>query len=122
MNSVRKQSRCSSSVWLGASLLLFASVPQLSAQAVGASASLPGPAESAEPALYVLQRGDEIDIKVLNLPELSQQCILRPDGKISLLLLNDVEAAGLSSTTLSEKLTAAYSKHYRNPQTTVVVR
>lgn len=85
----------------------------------------PAPASLAEPDstdVYVLQRGDELDIRVLRLPELSQECTIRPDGKISLLLLNDVEAAGLTPTALSQKLTSAYAAYYRDPQATVIVR
>ena len=71
---------------------------------------------------YVLQRGDELEIKAFNMPELAQTVTIRPDGRISLVLLNDVEAAGLTATQLSEALSALYSQHFREPRVTVIVK
>ncbi len=71
---------------------------------------------------YVLQRGDEITIKVFNNPELLDTVMIRPDGMISLSLLDDVEAAGLTVPELDRRLTTGYAKFLRDPQVTVVVR
>jgi polysaccharide export outer membrane protein len=71
---------------------------------------------------YLLQRGDDLDIKAYDLPELSTTVRIRPDGKISALLLNDVQAAGLTVNKLNEVLTQGYSNHFRNPRLSVVVR
>ena len=71
---------------------------------------------------YLLQRGDEITIKVFNNPDLLDTVIVRPDGKITVLLLDDVEAAGLTAAALDEKLTVGYSKFFRDPQVSVIVR
>jgi protein involved in polysaccharide export with SLBB domain len=70
----------------------------------------------------VLQRGDDIEIKVFNMPELAEAARIRPDGKISALLLNDVQAAGLTPAQLGEFLSAEYGKQFRNPRVTVIVR
>jgi len=71
---------------------------------------------------YTLQSGDEIEIKVFEIPELSDRVRIRPDGKISALLLDDVQAAGLAPAELDDILTKGYSAFYFNPRVTVIVR
>jgi protein involved in polysaccharide export with SLBB domain len=80
------------------------------------------PSNQPEEEAYVLQRGDDVEIKVYNIPELNQGLRIRPDGRISLLLLNDVEAAGLTPTALGAKIGELYSDHFRNPRVAVIVR
>lgn len=70
----------------------------------------------------MLQRGDELDIRVYNISELAALAKIRPDGKISLLLLNDVQAAGLTPSQLAKSLSDQYAKDYRNPRVTVIVK
>ncbi|HBY58283.1 MAG TPA: hypothetical protein DEH78_00570 [Solibacterales bacterium] len=91
-------------------------VVQAGAQQASPPASSPG----ASP--YVLAKGDALDIRVYNLPELSQTVIVRPDGKLSLLLVGEVDAAGKTAAQLTELLTAEYGKHVRTPQVAVIVR
>src|SRR5438045_9576271 len=45
---------------------------------------------------YVLQRGDDVEIRAYNQPELDSTLRMRPDGKPSLLRRNDVHAACLT--------------------------
>ncbi len=71
---------------------------------------------------YVLQRGDELEIKVFNIPELAEVLKIRPDGKISLQLLDEITAAGLTTTQLKEVVTNGYAKYYRNPRVTIIVK
>ena len=71
---------------------------------------------------YTLQPGDEIEIRVYDIPELANLLKIRPDGKISVLLLNDVQAAGLTADRLSAQLSESYAQHYRSPKVTVIVR
>ena len=95
-------------------------VPATAVSGVGAPAPSPAPAPSSTP--YVLQSGDDIEIKAYNIPELDQLVRVRPDGKISLVLLNDVQAAGYTSERLAEILSADFAHHYRNPRISVIVR
>jgi protein involved in polysaccharide export with SLBB domain len=88
-----------------------------SAGQVPASAPAPVPKPP-----YVLQRGDEITVKVFNNNDLLDTVIVRPDGKITVLLLDDVQAAGLTAEALDAALTAGYSKFFREPQVSVIVR
>jgi polysaccharide export outer membrane protein len=53
--------------------------------------------------------------------EISRPVVVRPDGKISLPLLNDVTAAGLTPMELEQQLTAGFGKFLENPQVTVIV-
>ncbi len=82
----------------------------------------PAPAEGAPPSPYRLQRGDALEIRVHQLPELGAELVVRPDGKISVPLLGEIEAAGLAVGRLEEILTTGYQKEYRNPRVTVIVK
>lgn len=70
---------------------------------------------------YRLQAPDQIEISVLPQEELNRQVTLRPDGKISLPLIGDVMAEGLTPTELSDQLTTEYSKYVKNPSVSVIV-
>jgi len=70
---------------------------------------------------YVIGDQDVIDIAVWKEPELTRTVPVRPDGKISLPLLNDVQAAGLTPTQLAEQITESLKKYVTNPQVTVIV-
>jgi len=87
-----------------------------------ASPVQPSPAAPATTAPYVLQAGDEIEIKAYEAAELDAVARIRPDGQVSVILLDDVTAAGLTPAALDAFLTTAYAKYYKNPQITVSVR
>ena len=70
---------------------------------------------------YVIGAQDVLDIDVWKEAELTRSVPVRPDGKISLPLLNDVQAAGLTPTQLSEEITTALKKFITDPQVTVIV-
>jgi polysaccharide export outer membrane protein len=72
--------------------------------------------------LYVLQTGDEVAIRVFRLPELDETVRIRPDGRISVMLLDDIEAAGLTTRELDSRLTERYATMFKDPQVTLVVR
>jgi polysaccharide biosynthesis/export protein len=71
---------------------------------------------------YRIQPGDQLDIKLFYNPELNEQLTVRTDGKITLQLVNDVMAAGLTPAELTANLTRAYSGELRNPKVAVIVR
>jgi len=71
---------------------------------------------------YVIGHGDILRISVWKNPELSVDAVpVRPDGKISVPLLDDVQAAGLTAEELKELITQALAEYVANPDVTVVV-
>jgi len=70
---------------------------------------------------YVIGAQDVLDVNVWKEAELTRTVPVRPDGKISLPLLNDVQAAGLTPTQLAAEITASLKKFVTNPQVTVIV-
>ena len=71
---------------------------------------------------YKIQSGDQLDVKFFYNPELNEQLTVRSDGKISLQLVNEVIAAGLTPSKLTAVLTKAYSAELSNPRITVIVK
>jgi polysaccharide export outer membrane protein len=69
---------------------------------------------------YVLVPGDQVEIVVHQAPELSRAALLRPDGFISVPLLDDVEAAGLTPAELDEELTRLFAGRLKKPEVTVI--
>jgi len=70
---------------------------------------------------YVIGPEDVLDISVWKEPDLTRSVPVRPDGKISLPLLNDVQAAGLTPMKLGEEITTGLKKFVTDPQVTVIV-
>ncbi len=70
---------------------------------------------------YVIGAQDVLDINVWKEPDVSRVVPVRPDGKISLPLLNDVQAAGLTPAQLAAQVTESLKKYVTNPQVTVIV-
>jgi polysaccharide export outer membrane protein len=70
---------------------------------------------------YVIGAEDLLDINVWKEPEVSRTVPVRPDGKISLPLLNDVQAAGLTPMQLGSVITEQLKKFIAQPQVTVMV-
>ena len=83
----------------------------------------PLPASAAAPSTaVVLSPGDRIEIKFRYWPELDQEQVIRPDGKISLQIVDDVTAAGMTPEQLDHHLTELYETEIRDPVITVIVR
>ncbi len=70
---------------------------------------------------YVIGIGDGLDINVWKEGELSKTVGVRPDGMITLPLMGEIKAVGLTPTQLQEQITAALSKELSDPQVTVIV-
>jgi polysaccharide export outer membrane protein len=71
---------------------------------------------------YRIGTDDVLIITVLDQKELEQVVTVRPDGKISLPLVGDAEAAGLTVAELSSRLTTLYGRTVRGAQVTVGVK
>jgi polysaccharide biosynthesis/export protein len=106
-----------------ATFALIGGGASLSAQAPkndnGKTVSPPVPATT--DASYVIGAEDVLNIDVWKEQEISKSVPVRPDGKISLPLLNDVQAAGLTPMQLQTSLTEGLKKFISDPQVTVIV-
>ncbi len=70
---------------------------------------------------YLIGPQDVLDVSVWKEPELTRTVPVRPDGKISLPLLNDVQAAGLTPSQLAAQITISLKKYVTDPQVTIIV-
>jgi polysaccharide export outer membrane protein len=102
----------------------------LAAQQQSASAkTAPTPAPDNEPVPkpatmdpeYLIGTGDVLSINVWKEPDVSSSVPVRPDGKISLPLVNDIQAAGLTPMQLGKLIHDKLQKYIEDPQVTVVV-
>jgi polysaccharide biosynthesis/export protein len=84
----------------------------------GTSAPQVSPAQDAE---YKIGAQDVLRIDVWKEPEISRTAPVRPDGRISLPLINDVQAAGLTAAQLAAVIADGLRKYITNPQVTVGV-
>jgi polysaccharide biosynthesis/export protein len=73
------------------------------------------------PADYVIGADDMLRIAVWKEPDMNATLPVRSDGKISLPLLDDVQAAGLTPLQLKDSITAKLKKYIADPHVTVVV-
>ena len=87
---------------------------------LGAGHVIAGPA--APPSGYTIGAEDILDITVWNNTVISRTVPVRPDGMISLPLLDDVQAAGLTPRQLKVDLTKRLAKFIASPEVSVVVR
>jgi polysaccharide export outer membrane protein len=74
------------------------------------------------PAGYVIGLEDVLSIVFWRDKDMSTDVTVRPDGKISLPLLNEVQAAGLTPAALRAHLAAESKRFFENPNVTVVVK
>jgi len=70
---------------------------------------------------FVIGRDDVLKISVWKETDLSNTLTVRPDGKISVALLGDINAAGFTPTQLAANITEKLKKYISDPRVTVVV-
>jgi polysaccharide biosynthesis/export protein len=82
----------------------------------------PAPQSAATPDyLYKIGPLDTVNVIVWRNPEISTSVTIRPDGKITAPLIEDLPALGRDSTTLARDIEKALSKYIRDPVVTVIV-
>ena len=89
---------------------------------VSAPAAVAAPAAPVVPPGFVIGAEDVLSIVFWREKDMSTDVVVRPDGRISLPLLNDVQAAGLTPDQLREKLQQAAAEYLEDPNPTVVVK
>lgn len=112
-------------LWIGVAALLAATSVQAQEAAKGSSAAAatqsPAPASATTDTSYRIGPQDVLKVDVWKEQELTRAVPVRPDGKISLPLLNDVQAAGLTAMELANNITEGLKKFINNPQVTITV-
>ena len=99
-------------------LLALLIVPALAGQQ-------PVPAQSqadSAPAAYRMQAGDTVEIRFFYNPELNETMQIRPDGRVSLQLVGQVELAGKSVEETTALLESLYAHEVRTPKVTIQLR
>lgn len=89
------------------------SAPPASSDSVSAAVSGTGE--------YIIGPGDTLNIFVWRNPELSVTIPVRPDGKISTPLVEDITAVGKSPSQLARDMESVLSEYIRSPQVNVIV-
>src|SRR4030095_9102536 len=96
--------------------------PVIPEQTPQASAWTPAPPATVVPPGYVIGADDLLSIRFWSDTKRSADVVVRPDGKISIPLLNDVQAAGLTPEQLNAALEKLASKYIAEPDATVIVK
>jgi polysaccharide biosynthesis/export protein len=71
---------------------------------------------------YVIGPGDQLQIFVWRNPDLTTPVPVRPDGRISIPLVQDVQAAGRTPSQLSEEIRERLTEYVKEPMVTVIVQ
>lgn len=107
------------------SVILVGCASQQSLEVAATTSESAAPAVSAQGAdgsyQYVIGPGDTLDVFVWGYKDLSVTVPVRPDGKITTRLVEDMVASGKTPTLLARELEAQYKKYVKNPTVTVTV-
>jgi polysaccharide export outer membrane protein len=71
---------------------------------------------------YIIGEDDALQISVWQNPDLNQETIVRPDGKISFPLIGDVQATGLTITALDEEVTNRLKEFIKYPEVSISIK
>lgn len=71
---------------------------------------------------YLIGPGDTLDVKVWRSAELSTLAPVRPDGRITTPLIDDMQAAGKTPSQLSSDMEAVLEEYLRTPEVSVIVK
>ncbi|HET8547637.1 MAG TPA: polysaccharide biosynthesis/export family protein [Bryobacteraceae bacterium] len=82
----------------------------------------PGVAAPVDPKSYQIGAGDVINVKVWKEPDVSGPYQVRPDGKITLPLIGEIQAGNLTPMQLTEQLTKAFGEYINKPEVTVSIQ
>jgi polysaccharide biosynthesis/export protein len=97
-----------------------------SAQKTQATADGPGSIDAKTPPIstsaYRIGVGDVLHIAVWEEPQLTETAVVRPDGKISMLLVTELNVAGMTPEAAQQALTEQLSKFVHKPRVTVTVQ
>lgn len=107
--------------WLSCFIIIFPIFTLSGCSLFGSYPSLEGEEQATEHD-YLIGPSDEIDIIVWRNPEVSMLVAVRPDGKITTPLVEDLVASGKTSTQLARDIEEGLSKYIQQPVVTVIVK
>lgn len=116
-----------SSIRLVSPLLLFLALLVFAAAGRGAESAPPAASTAVPPQAadvdpdYIIGPGDTIQVFVWRNPELSVTVPVRPDGKISTPLVEDMGAVGKSSSQLARDIETVLAEYVRSPKVNIIV-
>jgi polysaccharide export outer membrane protein len=102
-------------VWIGNLLFIISST-----LIIGCGAT-PEPVKDLGPTEYLIGPGDSLNVFVWRNPELSTTVPVRPDGKISIPLVEDMVAVGKTPKDLARDIEKVLSEYVRSPKVNVIV-
>lgn len=91
------------------------------AQQNTAAPAASAPTKITNPGEYVIGRGDILEVSVWDNATLSRRVLVRPDGRISLPLLQDLQAAGMTAMQLRDYLEKSLLRYIEKPVVSVIV-
>ncbi len=127
MNNISRSIR--DVILAGLAALALCAAQAAAQQPTGTSGTGPAPAPAPSASLregisadYRLGAGDKLRIEVYKDPQLSQSLQIRPDGKITMPLIGDIAAVGLTPLELRDRLATMLKDYVTNPVVTVIVQ
>lgn len=79
------------------------------------------PGDTRPEPLYVIQPNDLLEIFVWKEPDLTRKVLVRPDGRISFPLVQDLQAAGISPGELKTEIEKRLKEYLKSPNVTIIV-
>ena len=98
-----------------------AAPPAGAGEQAAAQPAAAAPAAPVDPKTYVIGAQDHIAVRVWREGELSGTHVVRPDGKITLPLVGDIDAAGYTPEALTARITEILGKVLTKPEVMVAV-
>jgi polysaccharide biosynthesis/export protein len=93
---------------------------------VESAKAAPGPQDTAgapvDPKVYVIGPEDVLNVDVWREPDFTKPHVVRPDGKITIPLIGDVQASGLTPERLGAQLASFLKEYINDPQVTISVQ
>ncbi len=105
---------------VGVAAILLSACSSIGGEKLAAAPTTATNATEASPD-YLIGPLDQLEIFVWRAPELSTNVTVRPDGRISTPLVEDMVASGKTPSTLSRDLEAALIEYVKSPEVTVIV-
>jgi len=95
--------------------------PAVAAPAPASPQGAPSPAVGTNSDSYVIGASDVLTVTVWNQPTLSGTILVRPDGMITVALIGDVQASGMTPLQLANQIATELKKYYTDPNVSVVI-